>query len=232
MRRQGEDARGGPLVLARLPGNLSKGWQLEAACRARTRRGSSPELLRKREEKDAREAKASASVPGAGDRECLEYALRIREPHGIWGGRNELERLAAARGASSRLSGARPRRRPAEHGRMPSTPTEVKNVIEDRLAELGIELPPAPPVASYVPVRFGAGPRVRLRAAPFDGATLLHPGHVGAEVSLEQAGGCPRCALQALSAIRDALGSLEAVTGIVKVDVFVASAPGSRTSRR
>jgi WhiB family redox-sensing transcriptional regulator len=24
--------------------------------------------------------------------ECLEYAVRIREPHGIWGGLNELER--------------------------------------------------------------------------------------------------------------------------------------------
>jgi WhiB family redox-sensing transcriptional regulator len=23
---------------------------------------------------------------------CLAYALRIREPHGIWGGLNELER--------------------------------------------------------------------------------------------------------------------------------------------
>jgi len=23
---------------------------------------------------------------------CLEYALRIREPHGIWGGLNEVER--------------------------------------------------------------------------------------------------------------------------------------------
>jgi WhiB family redox-sensing transcriptional regulator len=25
-------------------------------------------------------------------RECLAYAIRIREPHGIWGGLNELER--------------------------------------------------------------------------------------------------------------------------------------------
>jgi WhiB family redox-sensing transcriptional regulator len=24
--------------------------------------------------------------------ECLEYALEIREPHGIWGGLNEVER--------------------------------------------------------------------------------------------------------------------------------------------
>ncbi len=25
---------------------------------------------------------------------CLQYALEIREPHGIWGGLNELERKA------------------------------------------------------------------------------------------------------------------------------------------
>ena len=24
--------------------------------------------------------------------DCLGYAIRIREPHGIWGGMNELER--------------------------------------------------------------------------------------------------------------------------------------------
>jgi WhiB family redox-sensing transcriptional regulator len=27
-------------------------------------------------------------------RECLEYALRVREPFGIWGGLNESERRA------------------------------------------------------------------------------------------------------------------------------------------
>jgi hypothetical protein len=31
---------------------------------------------------------------------CLDYAVKIREPHGIWGGLNELERkqLLAHRG--------------------------------------------------------------------------------------------------------------------------------------
>jgi enamine deaminase RidA (YjgF/YER057c/UK114 family) len=101
-------------------------------------------------------------------------------------------------------------------------------VIEDRLAELGIELPPTPaPVASYVPVRLAPGLAFVSGQVPFDGGALLFPGHVGAEVTLEEAQlGARHCALQALSAIRDALGSLDGVTGIVKVDVFVASAPG------
>jgi len=29
--------------------------------------------------------------------ECLEYAVRIREPHGIWGGLNEIERRVLIR---------------------------------------------------------------------------------------------------------------------------------------
>ena len=101
-------------------------------------------------------------------------------------------------------------------------------MIEERLSELGIELPPVPaPVASYVPVRLAPGLAFVSGQLPFEGGTLLHPGHVGAEVSVEQArDGARRCALQALSALRDAFGSLDRVIGIVKVDVFVASAPG------
>jgi enamine deaminase RidA (YjgF/YER057c/UK114 family) len=99
-------------------------------------------------------------------------------------------------------------------------------VIEQRLAELGIELPPvSPPVAAYVPVRLAAGLAFVSGQVPDGGK--LHPGHLGAEVSLEQGQeAARRCALQALAVLREALGSLDRVRGIVKVDVFVASAPG------
>lgn len=101
-------------------------------------------------------------------------------------------------------------------------------MIEERLAELGIDLPPAPaPVASYVPVHVAGGLAFVSGQIPVDEGTLLHPGRVGAEVSLEQgAEAARRCALQALAALRDALGSLDRVREIVKVDVFVASTPG------
>ncbi len=99
-------------------------------------------------------------------------------------------------------------------------------MIEERLAELGIELPPAPaPVAAYVPVRLGAG--LAFVAGQIPDGGKLHPGHLGAEVTVEQGREAARvCALQALSALRAALGSLDRVRGILKVDVFVASAPG------
>ena len=101
-------------------------------------------------------------------------------------------------------------------------------VVEERLTRLGIELPPAPaPVASYVPVRLAGNLAFVSGQLPFDKGSLVRPGKVGAEVSLEQAQeAARRCALQALSALRDALGSLERVTGIAQVSVFVASAPG------
>ncbi|HZP91219.1 MAG TPA: WhiB family transcriptional regulator, partial [Actinomycetota bacterium] len=52
-----------------------------------------PNYFEKRGEKEAREARAKAICARCSVREpCLQYALRIREPHGIWGGLNELER--------------------------------------------------------------------------------------------------------------------------------------------
>jgi enamine deaminase RidA (YjgF/YER057c/UK114 family) len=101
-------------------------------------------------------------------------------------------------------------------------------MIDQRLTELGIELPPAPaPVASYVPVRVAGGLAFVAGQIPLDAGALLSPGKLGAEVSLEQGvEAARRCALQALAALRDALGSLDRVREVVKVDVFVASAPG------
>ena len=53
-------------------------------------------------EKDARESKARAlcRVCPVHD-ECLEYALAVSEPHGIWGGLNELERRRLLRRRSA-----------------------------------------------------------------------------------------------------------------------------------
>jgi enamine deaminase RidA (YjgF/YER057c/UK114 family) len=101
-------------------------------------------------------------------------------------------------------------------------------VFEQRLAELGIELPPAPaPVASYVPVTVAGTLAFVAGQVPSEQGEILFPGKVGAEVGLEEArAAARRCALQAVSALRDALGTLDRVAGIAQVTVFVASAPG------
>jgi len=101
-------------------------------------------------------------------------------------------------------------------------------VIEERLAELGIILPPAPqPVASYIPVKVvGDLAWVAAQIPMLDGEVTV-AGKVGDEVTIDDANaGARRCALQALAALQAALGTLDRVRGIVKLDVFVASATG------
>ncbi|MDX6200773.1 MAG: WhiB family transcriptional regulator, redox-sensing transcriptional regulator [Frankiales bacterium] len=57
-----------------------------------------PSHFERKPEKDAREGVARrlcAACPVV--QTCAEYAIRIREPHGIWGGMNELERRRVIR---------------------------------------------------------------------------------------------------------------------------------------
>ncbi len=100
--------------------------------------------------------------------------------------------------------------------------------IEDLLTMLGLELPPSPTVVgAYVPVRVAGDLAFVSGQIPIVDGAMLHPGHLGAEVSVEQGQeAAKRCALQALAALKDALGSLDRVKDIVQVTVFVASAPG------
>jgi WhiB family redox-sensing transcriptional regulator len=75
------------------------GWQYRAACRGEDAEiFFAPNYFERKEEKEAREAQAKAICARCPVRpECLEYALRNREPHGIWGGLNESERKALIR---------------------------------------------------------------------------------------------------------------------------------------
>jgi WhiB family redox-sensing transcriptional regulator len=69
-------------------------WQDKAACRGpQSSHFFPPSHFERKDEKEAREARAKAicdicSVKAP----CLEFAISIREPHGIWGGLNEIER--------------------------------------------------------------------------------------------------------------------------------------------
>jgi enamine deaminase RidA (YjgF/YER057c/UK114 family) len=99
---------------------------------------------------------------------------------------------------------------------------------EEQLAGLGIELPDVPaPLASYVPVVVSGGFAFVAGQVPLSDGKLLVTGKLGAELDSEAgAGAARRCALQALAALRAELGSLNRIRRIVKLTVFVASAPG------
>jgi WhiB family redox-sensing transcriptional regulator len=74
-------------------------WQFRAACRGEDASlFFAPGYFETREQKEAREAQAKAICARCPVRaECLEYALAIREMHGVWGGMNETERRALLR---------------------------------------------------------------------------------------------------------------------------------------
>lgn len=69
-------------------------WQLEAACRGHDAAAFfAPPHFERKEVRLARERHAKSVCRGCPVKDaCLDYALRTREPHGVWGGLNEIER--------------------------------------------------------------------------------------------------------------------------------------------
>jgi WhiB family redox-sensing transcriptional regulator len=69
-------------------------WQVKAGCRGpQAAVFFPPSHFERKDEKVDREQRAKAICATCSVRQpCLDYAIRIREPHGIWGGLNETER--------------------------------------------------------------------------------------------------------------------------------------------
>ena len=69
-------------------------WQLKAACRGpQAAVFFPPTTFERKDEKLDREVRAKAICGQCAVLQpCLDYAVKIREPHGIWGGLNEAER--------------------------------------------------------------------------------------------------------------------------------------------
>jgi enamine deaminase RidA (YjgF/YER057c/UK114 family) len=104
--------------------------------------------------------------------------------------------------------------------------------IEDRLGELGLELPA--PLAAPPGVRLPfelvcvhGGLAYVSGHGPFDGDRLLVTGRVGAEVSVEQAYEAARATgLSILASLKQELGDLDRVTRWIKALGFVKCAEG------
>lgn len=96
-----------------------------------------------------------------------------------------------------------------------------------RLEELGLALPPvATPVAAYVPAVRTGNYVYTSGQLPFADGKLQGTGKVGESVTVEEAAGYARtAALNALAAAASVAGGLDAITRVVKVVVFVSSAP-------
>ncbi len=99
---------------------------------------------------------------------------------------------------------------------------------EEKLREMGLELPPAPdPVGVYIPaVRTGDLLFVSGQLPMRDGK-LIAIGHVGREVTLLEARKCAlQAVLNALAVVAAEAGGLAGVARVVRLTGHVASAPG------
>jgi len=73
---------------------MNDSWQLKAACRGpRADIFFPPSYFERKDDRRAREQAAKSICKSCPVRRpCLDHAIMIREPHGIWGGLNEVER--------------------------------------------------------------------------------------------------------------------------------------------
>jgi enamine deaminase RidA (YjgF/YER057c/UK114 family) len=102
--------------------------------------------------------------------------------------------------------------------------------IDARLAELGLDIPDlVPPVAAYVPAMIHGDLVFTAGQLPFVSGALPATGKVGDGHGLVPAADAKDYAkiavLNALAAVKSAIGSLDRVTQVVKVTGFVASDP-------
>ncbi|SEL50509.1 RidA family protein [Nonomuraea pusilla] len=98
---------------------------------------------------------------------------------------------------------------------------------EERLAELGLTLPPVvPPVAAYVPALRTGDLVYTSGQVPIVDGKPARTGKLGAGLGVEEGQEMARiCALNALAAVKAEIGDLAKVRRVVKVVAFVASTP-------
>lgn len=94
--------------------------------------------------------------------------------------------------------------------------------LTSKLKEMGLELPQAAaPVASYVPACQTGNLLFISGQLPFKDGAVLHPGHLGRNISIEQGKeAAQQCALNILAQIGD-----KKVKRVVKCVGFIASTP-------
>lgn len=101
------------------------------------------------------------------------------------------------------------------------------SIIEQRLHELGLQLPEAtPPLYHYVPVTIHQNVAYISGQVPRINGQIPFPGKVGQDVTIEQAAELAEyCVLKALSCLKAQIGSLDQVEQILKLTGYVQVVP-------
>lgn len=110
-------------------------------------------------------------------------------------------------------------------------PTRSMSAVEQKLASMGVTLPPVTkPLAAYTPAVQSGNMVYVSGQLPLVNGELVRPGgcgKVGAVVSKEDAKAAARvCAINSLAALKSLIGNLDKVVRVVKLTVFVASESG------
>jgi enamine deaminase RidA (YjgF/YER057c/UK114 family) len=109
-----------------------------------------------------------------------------------------------------------------------TNPTKVS--AEQRLNELGIDLPPPPvPLGAYVEAVRAGNLLFLSGTLPVEGGAPKFLGRIGGELSVEDGRRATRlAALNALAIAREHLGSLDRVTRVVRLGVSLVATPEFR----
>jgi enamine deaminase RidA (YjgF/YER057c/UK114 family) len=105
-----------------------------------------------------------------------------------------------------------------------------QSATEQKLAALGLTLPPAPaPVGAYVAFVRTGDLVVTSGQLPWQGSRMLHPGKLGTDLTVEQGQEAARvAALNALAQLKAAAGDLDKVRQVVRLEGYVHCGPGFR----
>ncbi len=97
--------------------------------------------------------------------------------------------------------------------------------VEQRILDLGLELPPvSTPAGSYLPAMVSGNLVFTSGQLPLVDGKLMATGKLGAGIEVAEARElAARCLLNALAAVKGVIGNLDRITQVVKVVGFVAS---------
>jgi enamine deaminase RidA (YjgF/YER057c/UK114 family) len=101
-------------------------------------------------------------------------------------------------------------------------------MIEEKLNELGITVPPAPkPLAAYIPALKVDNLIFTSGQLPFADGEIIYTGKVGTDLNDDDARKAAQlCVINCLSAVKSVIGDLNKIRQIVKLTVFVNSSEG------
>jgi enamine deaminase RidA (YjgF/YER057c/UK114 family) len=104
----------------------------------------------------------------------------------------------------------------------------MAETITARLESLGVRLPEmAAPAANYLPFAISGNLLLTAGQLPIESGKLAATGLLGRDIDTARGQELARiCAINILAAAKAALGDIERLGRLVKITVFVASAPG------